>query len=135
MPTPREPDPATTIPEPKVDATLCLSTRTLAWLAPHPLALTVVTSVCDTLTELETAGHHPRLIAGLRFVLVHHAPTRALCCRACRRKGWRSLWRRRRFPCVVWHQIRGELLGHLNPSRTHRARPHSGTTKGEKTAS
>jgi hypothetical protein len=27
-------------------------------------------------------------------------------CRTCRRPGWR-----RRFPCVVWHQIRGELLG------------------------
>jgi hypothetical protein len=22
-------------------------------------------------------------------------------------------WRRRRFPCLVWRQIRGELLGHL----------------------
>ncbi|MGH8571884.1 MAG: hypothetical protein ACREX8_04820 [Gammaproteobacteria bacterium] len=95
----------------------------------------MVRSVWDTLTELETAGHHPRLIAGLRFVLVHHAPTRALRCRTCRRRGWRSLWRRRRFPCVVWHQIRGELLGHRNLSGAHRVRPNSGTNKGEKTAS
>jgi hypothetical protein len=80
----------------------------------------VVDSVWDTLTELEQAGHHPRLLAAVRFVLAHHQPTPAGRCRACRRMSWRGLWRRRRFPCLVWRQIRGELLGHLTISGFHR---------------
>jgi hypothetical protein len=42
------------------------------------------------------------------------------------RASWRGLWRRRRFPCVVWRQIRGELLGHLSLSSDHRARTDRG---------
>jgi len=123
-PTHRQGDPAATVPRPRVDATLCLSTRILAWLVPRPLDLAVVESVWDTLAELEAAGHSARLVAAMRFVLIHHEPTRAGRCRACRRESWRRLWRRRRFPCVVWRQIRGELLGHLAPSG--RDRPGSG---------
>ncbi len=115
----------TTTPMPSADATLELSARTVAWLAQRPPARALVDSVWDTLTELERAGHHPRLLAALRFVLVHHAPARAGRCRACRRVTWRGLWRRRRFPCVVWRQIRGELLGHLTIGGTHHLRADS----------
>ncbi len=111
---------------PRIDATLGLSTRTVSWLALRPAARLVVDSVWGTLTELERAGHHPPLLAALRFVLVHHEPTRAGRCRACRRMSWHGLWRRRRFPCVVWRQIRGELLGHLTLSGVHRLRVDSG---------
>jgi hypothetical protein len=119
---PRERDPAATMAL-RVETTLSLSTRTVAWLAEGPLARVVVESVWDTLAELERAGHHPGLLAAVRFVLVHHEPTRLGRCRACRRVSWRGLWRRRRFPCVVWRQIRGELLGHLSLGDDHRVRP------------
>lgn len=87
--------------------TLHLSPRTLVWLANHPQARKLVRSVCDTLTELEQAGCHPRPIAALRRVLTNHQPTPAGRCPTCRR----MTWRRRPFPCVVWHQVHGELLG------------------------
>ncbi|HEY3893923.1 MAG TPA: hypothetical protein VGL88_00990 [Pseudonocardiaceae bacterium] len=122
LPTQRGTDPAVTTPLPTVDATLRLSARTLSWLARRPQARLVVDSVWDTLSELEAAGHHPRLLAALRFVLVHHGPTPAGRCFACRRVGWRGWWRRRRFPCVVWRQVRGELLGHLAIGGFHRLR-------------
>ena len=128
-PTHRQRDRAATVPRPRVDATLCLSTRTLAWLVPRPLDLTVVESVWNTLAELEAAGHCPRLVTAVRFVLIHHEPTRAGRCRACRRASWRRLWRRRRFPCVVWRQIRGELLGHL--SLSSRVRPGTGRSASQ----
>jgi hypothetical protein len=54
--------------------TLQLSTRTVAWLADRPRPRELVGSVWDTLTDLERAGHHPRAIAALRFVLVHSPP-------------------------------------------------------------
>jgi hypothetical protein len=54
--------------------TLQLSTQTVAWLADRPRPRELVGSVWDTLTDLERAGHHPRTIAALRFVLVHHQP-------------------------------------------------------------
>ena len=92
---------------PKVNVTLHLSARTVAWLAGHSQARKVVGSVWDTLATLERAGQHPGPIDALRRVLAHHQPTAAGRCRTCRR--WK--WRRRRFPCTVWHQIRGELLG------------------------
>jgi hypothetical protein len=111
LPTQRERDPA---------AAPLLSVRTLAWLAEHPVALAVVESVGDTLAELEADGHHPRLLAALRFVLVHHEPTRMGRCRACRRVSWRGWWRRRRFPCLVWRQIRAELVGPLVLGGVHR---------------
>ncbi len=38
----------------------------------------------------------------------------------CRRFSWRHLWRRRGFPCMVWHQIRGELLGVFAGGGRHR---------------
>ncbi len=119
-PTHRGIDPAATTPTPRADATLQLSARTLTWLAQRPHARALVDSVWDTLAELQRAGHPPRLLAALRFVLVHHEPTAAGRCRACRRVSWRGLWRRRRFPCVIWRQIRGELLGHLTISDYHR---------------
>jgi hypothetical protein len=109
---------------PRVHAAPHLSAQTVAWLAERPLARALVESVWDT-DELERAGHHPRVLAALRFVLVHHEPTPAGHCRACRRVSWLGLWRRRRFPCVVWRQIRGELLGHLTPSGAHRIQTDS----------
>ncbi len=100
-----------TTPIPRADTRLRLPDQTVAWLAEHPHARRVVASLWDKLTELEQAGHHPDTIAALRNVLTHHQPTSAGRCRACRRLNWRHLWRRRVFPCLVWHQIRGELLG------------------------
>ncbi|MFY9806602.1 MAG: hypothetical protein WCC38_18655 [Pseudonocardiaceae bacterium] len=76
-----------------------------AWLADHPCARNMVQSVWDTLAEVDLACDHPGLIAVLRDVLIHHQPTAAGRCRACRR--WR--WHRRRFPCIVWHQIHAAL--------------------------
>jgi hypothetical protein len=81
------------------------SGHAVAWLADHPRARNVVQSVWDTLAELEQSNHHPGPIAALRRVLTYHQPTPAGRCRACRR--WR--WRRRRFPCIVWHQIHAAL--------------------------
>jgi hypothetical protein len=85
----------------------------------------VVNSVWETLAEVNDV---PRLRAALRFVLIHHEPTPAGRCRACRRMSWRSLWRRRRFPCVVWRQIRGELLGHLTLDGAHHRRADNNTS-------
>jgi hypothetical protein len=113
-------DPEATTPIARVDGSLRLSARTLAWLAEHPVARALVDSVWDTLAELETADHHAGAIAALRFVLVHHEPNTAGRCRACRRVGWRGLWRQHRFPCLVWLQIRGELQGHLAVAGFHR---------------
>jgi hypothetical protein len=94
----------------------------VAWLAAHSQARKVVDSVWDTLAELERAGHHPRLIDALRRVLIDHQPTSAGRCRTCRR--W--MGRHRRFPCTVWHQIRGELFG-LFPDSGRRHQPeHDG---------
>ncbi len=122
LPAQRSIDVAATTPMPKVDDTLQLSVRTLNWLAQRPHARLVVDSVWDALAELQRADHHPRLLAALRFVLIHHEPTPSGRCRACRRVSWRGLWRRRRFPCVGWRQIGGELLGHLPISGYHRHR-------------
>ena len=98
------------MPAPEREATPQLSAHTLSWLASRPPARHVVNSVWTTLAEVNDV---PRLRAALQFVLIHHQPTAAGRCHACRRTSWRALWRRRRFPCVVWHQIRGELLGHF----------------------
>jgi hypothetical protein len=114
------------MPISSADATPQLPARTVAWLAQRPPARALVLSVWDALAELERAGYHPRPLAALRFVLAHHAPTPAGRCRACRRVSWRGLWRRRRFPCVVWRQVRGELLGHLTPTGAHRRRADGG---------
>lgn len=122
LPTQSAIDPEATTTPTTVDTTLNLSARTWCWLAQQPHARLVVVSVWRTLDELERAGHPRRLVAALRFVLIHHEPTAAGRCRACRRVSWRGLWRRRRFPCLVWRQIRGELLGHLTLSGLHRRR-------------
>jgi hypothetical protein len=101
-----------------VDATLQLSTRTLTWLADHPHARRLVHSVWDTLTELEQTGHHRGAINALRRVLTHHQPSAAGRCRTCRR--WTC---HRRFPCIVWHQVRGELLGLFASDGGHHRQP------------
>lgn len=87
----------------------------LARLADHPHARKLVRSVWDKLAELERAGHHAGAIAALRLVLTHHQPTSAGRCRTCHRWTWR-----RRFPCIVWHQIHGELLGLFAGAGRHR---------------
>jgi hypothetical protein len=92
---------------PGMDVALRLSPRTLAWLADHPPVRKFAHSVWDRLTELERAGHRPGTIDALRQVLADHGPSSTGRCRACRRRKWR----RRRFPCIVWHKIGGELLG------------------------
>jgi hypothetical protein len=79
----------------------------LTWLADHPHVRNVVQSVWDTLNGLDESGDASGVVAALRRVLAHHQSTPAGRCRACRR--WR--WRRRRFPCIVWHQAHTELQG------------------------
>ena len=107
---------ASTRPMPGVDAELHLSTRTMAWLADHPHARRFVRSVWDKLTELERSGQYPGAIDALRGVLTRHQPTSTGRCRTCRRMAWR----RRPFPCIVWHQIRFDLLGLLAGGGRHR---------------
>lgn len=98
---------AVTTPMPRVDLTLHLSARTAGWLGNHSQARKLVGSVWDMLAELERAGCPLGPIAALRRILSHHQSTPAGRCLSCRR--WR--WRRRRFPCIVWHQVHVELLG------------------------
>ncbi len=43
----------------RMDETLQLSARTVAWLADHVHARKLIRSVSDTLGELQQAGHHP----------------------------------------------------------------------------
>jgi hypothetical protein len=93
----------------RMDETLQLSARTVAWLADHVHARKLIRSVSDILGELQQAGHHPGAIAVLRHILSRHQPTSTGRCRTCRR--W--IWRRPPFPCIVWHQVRRELLGRL----------------------
>jgi len=119
-PTDRGSDPSATMPTSTVDVTLQLSARTVSWLADHPQARKLVSSVWDMLAELEQAGHHSQLIAALRRVLTSHQPTPAGRCRTCHRFTWRRLWRHRSFPCLVWHQIRNELIGVLAGHGRHR---------------
>ena len=73
---------------------------------------TVVRWVWNTLTELERSGHDPGTITALRVILLEHQPSgRTGRCRTCRRRSWRCLWRRRRFPCAVWFTIQLSLQG------------------------
>ncbi|MGH3857578.1 MAG: hypothetical protein ACRDR6_29640 [Pseudonocardiaceae bacterium] len=90
---------------PGMDAALHLSARTLAWLAANPHARRFAHLVWDEITEMERAGHRPATITRWRQVLAEHRPTSAGRCRAC--PGRR--WRRPRFPCIAWHEIRSEL--------------------------
>lgn len=87
--------------------TMYLPTRTLDWLAHRPRDHDLVHSVWDKLAELEQAGQQPGPIDALRRILTNHQPSPAGHCRTCRRWAWRH----RPFPCIVWHQVRGELLG------------------------
>ncbi|MGH3833348.1 MAG: hypothetical protein ACRDRS_23425 [Pseudonocardiaceae bacterium] len=105
---------------PGVDAARRLSPRTVALLAEHPHARRLVHSVWTILTTLERSGQYPGAIVALRRILTQHQPTAAGRCRTCRRVAWR----RRPFPCAVWHQIRFDLLGlvaglRLSPGRRH----------------
>ncbi|MGH3753105.1 MAG: single-stranded DNA-binding protein [Pseudonocardiaceae bacterium] len=104
------------------DAALHLSPRAVAWLADHPHAYRFVRSVRDTLTELHRAGQCPEAINALRRILSPHQPTATGRCRTCRR--WAG--RRCRFPCLVWHQARVELLGHFASSSHHHQLPAQG---------
>jgi hypothetical protein len=126
MPTTVTTDPvASTTATPRMGAPLHLSPRTVAWLADHPAARQFVGSIWNTLTELERSGHYPGAIDALRRVLTQHQPTPGGRCRTCRR----VTWRRRPFPCIVWHQIRFDLLGLFAGAGRHRqpAREDSGT--------
>jgi hypothetical protein len=101
---------------PRVDAALHLSPQTVAWLGDHPQARQFVGSVWAKLTELERAGQFPAAIDALRRVLTNHQPTSTGRCRTCRR----VTGRRRPFPCIVWHQIRFDLLGLFAGAGRHR---------------
>jgi hypothetical protein len=101
---------------PGVEVALRLSPRAVVWLADHPQARRFVRSVWDTLAELDRTGQCPGAIDALRRVLTHHRPTATGRCRTCRRVAGR----RRPFPCIVWHQIRGELLGQFTDGGRHR---------------
>lgn len=115
--TERGSDPAgSTTPMARVDAARRLSTRTVAWLADHPQARRFVSSVWDKLTELERSGQYPGAIDALRRVLIQHEPTSAGRCRTCRR----VTGRRRPFPCIMWHQIRFDVLGLFAGAARHR---------------
>ena len=105
------------------DARPHLSTQTLDWLADHPHARKLVRSVWDTLAELEQAGQQSGPLDALRRVLIHHQPTPTGRCHTCRRRAWRC----RPFPCIVWHQVRGELLGLFASSR----RPITGRSESD----
>ncbi|MGH4009048.1 MAG: hypothetical protein ACRDTH_12990 [Pseudonocardiaceae bacterium] len=118
--TQRGSDPAaSTTPMARMDAALHLSSRTTAWLADHPAADQFVTSVWDKLAELERSGQYPGAIDALRRVLTKHQPTAGGRCRTCRR----VTGRRRPFPCIVWHQIRCDLLGLFAGAGRHRPGP------------
>jgi hypothetical protein len=100
-----------------MDAALHLSPRAVAWLADHPQARQFVGSVWDKLTELERSGQYPGTIDALRRVLTCHQPTSTGGrCRTCAR----VIWRRRPFPCIVWHQVRCDLLGLVAGAGRHR---------------
>jgi len=99
-----------------LDAAEQLPPRTVAWLADHPQARQFVGSVWGKLAELERSGQYPGAIDALRRVLTRHQPTPWGRCRTCRR----MTWRRRPFPCIVWHQIHCDLLGLSAGSARHR---------------
>jgi len=115
-------------PRPESD----LPARTLEWLEDRPHQRWFVRAVWEQLAELERVGYHTGAIDALRSVLLDHQPaTRAGRCRRCRRFTWRHrvIWRyhlfplpwcRRRFPCLVWSQIGGELLEHPAEHGRHR---------------
>jgi hypothetical protein len=116
--------PGLTTPLARMDATLYLSPQAVAWLAHHPQARQFVGSVWDKLAELERSGQYPGAITALRRVLIQHQPTSAGRCRTCRRVAGR----RRPFPCIVWHQIRCDLLGLFAGAGRHQPAEHGSDT-------
>jgi hypothetical protein len=82
----------------------------------HPQARRFISSVWDTLTELEQTGHYPATLNAPRRILTHHQPSPAGRRRTCRR----GTWRRRPFPCIVWYQIHCDLLGLFADTGRHR---------------
>jgi hypothetical protein len=90
---------------------LQLAAATLAQMHGSARAPRLVPPVWSRISELWQAGHDPGALAALRYVLVAHQPTRRVRCRACRRRDWRSAWRRPPWPCATWIQVRSELLG------------------------
>lgn len=86
-----------------------LSAATWLRIASDPLAARLVRQVWSRLAELERAGHDPGALAALRYELARHQPTRRGTCRACGRRPW-PVMRRRRWPCVTWIGVRTELL-------------------------
>jgi hypothetical protein len=104
-------------PGSRADRTPQLSAQTLAWLADRTSVRTVVRTVWTTVDDLEREGHDPGVLAALRAVLIDHQPVpRTGRCRACPRLSWRRLWRRRRFPCLVWIRTHLELHGLFSES-------------------
>lgn len=85
-------------------------------MCSNPRAARLVRPVWSRLAELELAGHDPGVLAALRYTLMLHQPTRRGTCRACRWSAWPFRWRRRRWPCATWIQVRVELLGGGIPS-------------------
>ncbi|MGH3754461.1 MAG: hypothetical protein ACRDRP_17535 [Pseudonocardiaceae bacterium] len=80
-------------------------------ISRDPHAARLVQAVWSRLAEVELAGHDPGVLAALRYALMVHQPTRRGTCRACQWRTWPFGWRRRRWPCATWIQIRAELLG------------------------
>lgn len=72
------------------------------WRDAEGTHLSLFRQVEQVTQSTKSGALHPGTLTALRFVLIHHQPsTRTGCCLACRRRSWRHLWRRRRFPCVV----------------------------------
>lgn len=93
------------------DLTDQLTDTTLCRMRDNPRMARLVHSVWSRLDELERTHPEPGAFAALRYVLLVHQPTRRGTCRACRRAGLVP-WRRWRWPCRIWLQVRVELLGH-----------------------
>jgi hypothetical protein len=89
------------------DAAPLLPADPEVWLREHVSEHRIIRSVMTALADLQAAGCPPGAINALRRILACHQPTARGRCRTCHYR-----WLRHRpFPCVVWMQVRGELLG------------------------